>query len=162
MQIKISTLQMMRARHSLLSVTVVSLDQHYLLCHVTTLFVSAVAKHVAQSGVRLFITVRDPHTPACSNIETRDVAGLIDDGYEPDVVGEDIDVVVGGYGNSYLELRAKSIRSALKTAKPENVLFVEDKTPHTMVLRPSPPHQQRVSCPTRSRGKRSSEVEDVR
>lgn len=79
--------------HSLLTVAVVSLHDHDLLSDGDTLLDSAEPEDAAQARVGLLVTVRHAHTTTGRNIEASEVAVLVDDSDEADVVGEDVDIV---------------------------------------------------------------------
>ena len=68
------------------SVAIVSLYKHDLLSDIQGLRGRTISEYVSQTRVGLFVTVSDTHTSAGSNVEASELAVLVDDGDEADVV----------------------------------------------------------------------------
>ena len=56
---------------------------------------SAEAQYASKTRICLLVAVSDTHATTCSDVEARELALVVDDGDEADIVGEDIDVVLG-------------------------------------------------------------------
>jgi hypothetical protein len=92
---------------SVLSVTVVPLSQHDSLGNLVSILLLDETKDIGQSGVCLFVRMSDTHTTTGGNVVSLDSAISIDDSDEPDVIGQDIDRVVGWDSDGNLELSGK-------------------------------------------------------
>jgi hypothetical protein len=87
------------------TVTVVSLDQHNLLCHILTLLHCAKTEDIGSSGVRLLVSMRNTHSTSSSDIESGEFTVLVHDCDEADIIGEEVDVIRRGDGNGNFELK---------------------------------------------------------
>lgn len=92
-----------------MSVTVISLHQHYLLSHFLAFLDSTETKYVSESRISLLVAVSDTHTASSSHIEPFEVAILVDNSNKSNVVGENIDIIGGRNGNGDFELMVLSI-----------------------------------------------------
>jgi hypothetical protein len=96
--------------HGILSVgtvTIVPLSQHDRLGNLVSIFLLDETKDIRQSRVGLFVGVRNTHTTTSGNIVSLNSATGIGDGNESDIVGQDIDRVVGRDSDGDLELSGK-------------------------------------------------------
>ena len=103
--------------HSLSTVAIVPLDKHDLLGDIDALLDSAEAEDGACPRVCLLVTVGDTHTSAGSDIEASELAVLVDDGDEADVVCEDINIVVWRNSYSDFELHVREYLAGISTTE---------------------------------------------
>jgi len=94
-----------RQECSLDPVAVVPLHEHDFLCSQNTLFWCHEAENAACAGVRLLVTVRNTHTATRGHVEAGQLATLVDNSDEADVVREYIDIVGWWDSNSNFKLK---------------------------------------------------------
>ncbi len=87
------------------TVAVVSLYQHDLLGDFAALCYSAETDNCTSARVRLLITMSYTHTSTDGDVEASELALLISDCDETNVIGKDVDVVEWWDGNSNFELQ---------------------------------------------------------
>lgn len=123
--------------HSLLSVAVVSLHQHDLLANMLALLDGTEAKDISKARVSLLVAMSNTHAPSSSYIEPFEIAVLVNDGNESDIVGKEINVISWGHRNCDLELQAVLFQYPRLYTCENYVPFAEGKIHRTTVLRPS-------------------------
>jgi hypothetical protein len=116
------------------TISIVPLGQHDFLGHNWALLDGTEANNISCARVRFFVTVGHAHTTTDSDIEPSQLAILVDDSDEAQVVCEDINIVGGRHGNCNFELdRNESLTSTEET---RYKLCEEDKIRHTLAQRP--------------------------
>lgn len=86
------------------TVTVVPLDKHDLLSNLHTLSDRAETEDIADSWVRLLVSVCDTHASPGGDVETGKVTVLVNDGDEANVISEYVDIVCWGDRDCNFEL----------------------------------------------------------
>lgn len=75
------------------------------------------------------------HTSSCRYIEPRDITSLINNRNEPNIIREDVDVIVGRYSNRDLELYGNRIRTS-PDEEARYGPFEANRIPHIEVQHP--------------------------
>jgi hypothetical protein len=84
----------------------IPLHQHDFLSDHYALFCRDETQNATRAGVCLFVAVRDTHTTTRSDIEAGQLATLVHDSDEPNIVREYIDIIGRWDRNSNFELGA--------------------------------------------------------
>lgn len=71
----------------------------------------AKAEDISKTRISLLVTMSDTHAPSSGNIEPFEIAVLINDGNEPDIVSEEVNVISWRHGNGDLELQTMLFQS---------------------------------------------------
>jgi hypothetical protein len=82
----------------------IPLDQHHLLRHVFPLFLGTETNNVADARVGLLASMSDTHAATDADVEAAQLSLLIDHSNETEVIGKNIDIIVGRYCDSDFEL----------------------------------------------------------
>lgn len=89
---------------ALCTVPIVSLHQHDLLSDELALFRCTESDHIADARVRLLIGMCDTHTTTDADVEAFQIAALVGNSDEADVIGEDVNVIIRRNGDCDFEL----------------------------------------------------------
>lgn len=100
---------------SVLSVTVVPLDQHDALSNLLTVLRSDETNDITQTRVGLLVTVGNTHTTTNADIVTNDFV-VFNDGNETNIIGEDVNSVVRRDSDGDLEFTRQVVRTVERLA----------------------------------------------
>jgi hypothetical protein len=88
---------------SLFAVPVIPLDEHHLLGDVLSLCACAETNDGSSTRISLLVSVGHTHASTNADIVAQHLS-VLDDGNESEIVGKDVNIVGGRYGNSNFEL----------------------------------------------------------
>ena len=91
-------------RHLLSTVTIVPLDKHDLLRNRGTLLNSPESEDATGARIGLLVAVSDTHASTGGDVKASELAILVHDSDETDIVRKDIDVIVGWNSDGDFEL----------------------------------------------------------
>ena len=69
------------------------------------------AKYASQTRVRLFVAVRNTHATTCGDVESREVAILVNNRNEANIVSKEINIIIGWDSDGYFELEKSQLVS---------------------------------------------------
>lgn len=91
-------------RHSLDSVSVVTLHKKDCLCYLVTAIGRHETEHASGSRICLLIRVRYPHSTSSRDVESYEAARFVRYRNESHIVREDVDVIIRRYSDSNFKL----------------------------------------------------------